>query len=163
MKKSNLWVSMFIGLFVAVFVSCGTDDPDPDAYDFNNSIAAGNWRIDSVRGFYDMEYMNGIVLDSTYAGGRLVLDANQLHYTLYNGKGERTSEGTWRAGRWYVRLTQNGSAEDTLGVTFGGTNFSDFNPSTWRHHLNLYKAHQRQSANGGGSITDKEVTLYMSK
>lgn len=163
MRKSSLWVSLFVCLFVGAFVSCSTDDPDPDAYDFNNSIAAGNWHIDSVRGFYDMEYMNGIVLDSTYVGGRLQLDAEQLHYVLYNGRGERTSEGSWRAGRWYVRLTQNGSAEDTLGVSFGGTSYADFNPAAWSHHLNLYKSHQVAAAHGGGTITDKEVTLFMSK
>lgn len=162
-RQKSLWAFLFAALLVTAMAACSTDDPSPDAYNFDESIAAGNWRINRVDGFYDMEYMNGIILDSSYVGGRLQLDQNPRHYALYNGKNELTSEGTWRAGRWYVCLTQNNSKEDTLGVSFGSDRFADFDPSSWRHSLNLYKSHQQATGNGGGNITDKQVTLYMSK
>ena len=54
MKKNKFFFLLMLPavMLVSVFISCSTDDPDPNAYDFNDEIATGTWKIDSVVGFY---------------------------------------------------------------------------------------------------------------
>jgi hypothetical protein len=156
MKKDKLLLLMLPAfLLMSALVSCDTDDPDPDAYDFGEETATGNWKIDSVVGYYQMKYF---VLDEKFNGGSLNLREDGS-YSLSNGDGSWSQAGSWKAGRWYVVLTVNGGEADTLNVLAPRNN----DASSWNTHLDLYKVHQTDDADGDGFIVDKRVHMYTTK
>jgi len=158
MKKNRFLLLLMLPAFllVSALVSCSTDDPNPDAYDFNDKIAAGTWKIDSVVGYYQMKYF---VLDNKFNGGTLTLQQGGM-YQLSNGDKSWSQTGSWKSGRWYVVLTVNGGQPDTLQVMAP----RDKNPSNWSRHLDLYKVHRQASNSGDGSIiVDKQVHMYTTK
>ena len=157
MKKKRL---LFGSLLMAIILpfgmaSCGSDDPDPDAFDFNDKIAAGNWHIDSVDGFYDLKYF---VLDSTFAGGSLNLGTDG-HYTLTNGDRSFTQYGSWKSGRWYVVLTGNGLDPDTLNVMAPRNQ----NAANWATHLDLYKEQRVSRTEDASNPAIKRAVMYTTK
>ena len=78
MKKNKFFFLLMLPavMLVSVFISCSTDDPDPNAYDFNDEIATGTWKIDSVVGFYPMRYF---VLNDKFNGGTLYLQKGGMY------------------------------------------------------------------------------------
>jgi hypothetical protein len=158
MKKNKFFFLLMLPavMLVSVFISCSTDDPDPNAYDFNDEIATGTWKIDSVVGFYPMRYF---VLNDKFNGGTLYLQKGGM-YQLTNGDKSWTQTGSWKSGRWYVVLTANGGEPDTLQVMAPRNK----DAANWRKHLDLYKVHRQPSKKGDGSIiTDKQVHMYTTK
>lgn len=154
MKKKQWWLLPAVCVGMLMWGACSTDDPDPNAFDFDEHTATGTWKIDSVKGFYDMKYF---LLDKKFTGGTLQLNADGA-YHLTNGDGTWSQTGTWKAGRWYVVLTANNGVPDTLQLMSP----RDGNRQSWKNHLDFYKKQQAKAATGG-YVTLKEMQMFTTR
>ncbi|MCI6102853.1 MAG: hypothetical protein SO096_07650 [Prevotella sp.] len=158
MKKNKLFPFLMLPalLLATALASCDSDDQNPYDYDFNNTTAMGSWKIDSVAGSFKMKYFE---LDKKFKGGTLNLKQDGK-YQLTNGDGSWSQTGTWKAARWYVALTVDGGAADTLMVMAPRDN----NTNNWKRHLDLYKKSYLPNKNANGSAqVDKQVHVYTTK